>query len=125
MTHWQFPPLGQNMIGRGWLDDNTVFVTVGQPITQLMANRPQKTLDQSDKFQSVTKSLPQNSGYFYVNKEEVNRLLFRYPDMANSEFSTPEVEAVLGSMQGICMTNVQTDSSTLISEFLLARKSKK
>ncbi|BDM81100.1 DUF3352 domain-containing protein [Acaryochloris marina] len=126
VTHWQVPPLGQNVIGRGWLDDNTMFVTVGQPIAQVMANRPKKTLDKSDIFQSVTQSLPQDSGYFYVNMEEVNQLLFSYPDVANnSEFNTPEVKAILNSIRGIGMANAQTDSSTLTSEFLLALKSKK
>lgn len=124
VTHWQVPPLGQNIIGRGWLDDNTVFVTVGQPITQVMANRPQKTLEKSQNFQSVTQSLPQDSGYFYVNMEEANRLLFSYPDVAKSEFNTPEIKAILNSIRGIGMANAQTDSSTLTSEFLLALKSK-
>ncbi|MGR3278099.1 DUF3352 domain-containing protein [Acaryochloris marina NIES-2412] len=125
VTHWHIPSVGKNIIGRGWLDDNTVFVTVGQPITQVMANRPKKTLDQSDNFQSVTKSLPQDSGYFYVNMEEANRLLFSYPEVANnSEFNTPEVKAILNSIQGIGMANAQTDSSTLTSEFLLALKPK-
>lgn len=126
ITNWQIPSVGKNFIGRGWLDDNTVFVTVGQPITQIMANRPQKALDKSDNFQSVTQSLPQDSGYFYVNMEEVNRLIFSYPDVANnSEFNTPEVKAILNSIQGIGMANAQTDSSTLISEFLLALKPRK
>ena len=125
VTHWQLPSLGQNIIGRGWLDNNTVFVTVGQPMTQLMANRPQKTLDKSDNFQSVTQSLPRDSGYFYVNMEEVNRLLFSYPDVAKSEFNTPEVKAVMNSIRGIGIANAQTDSSTLTSEFLLALKPKK
>lgn len=126
ITNWQIPSVGKNFIGRGWLDDNTVFVTVGQPITQVMANRPQKTLDKSDNFQSVTQSLPQDSGYFYVNMEEVNRLIFSYPDVANnSEFNTPEVKAILNSIQGIGIANAQTDSSTLTSEFLLALKPRK
>lgn len=90
-----------------------------------MANRPKKTLDKSDNFQSVTKSLPRDTGYFYVNMEEVNRLLFSYPDVAKSEFNTPEVKAILNSIKGIGMVNVQTDSSTLTSEFLLALKPKK
>lgn len=125
VTHWQIPSVGKNIIGRGWLDDNTMFITVGQPITQVMANRPQKTLDQSDNFQSVTKSLPQDSGYFYVNMEKANRLLFSYPEVANnSEFNTPEVKAILNSIQGIGMANAQTDSSTLTSEFLLVLKPK-
>lgn len=125
VTHWQIPSVGKNIIGRGWLDDNTVFVTFGQPITQVMANRPKKTLDKSDNFQSVTESLPQDSGYFYINMEEVNRLLFSYPEVANnSEFNTPEVKAILNSIQGIGMANAQTDSSTLTSEFLLALKPK-
>ncbi|WP_249369378.1 DUF3352 domain-containing protein [Acaryochloris marina] len=124
VTHWHIPSVGKNIIGRGWLDDNTMFITVGQPITQVMANRPQKTLDKSDNFQSVTQSLPRDTGYFYVNMEEANRLLFSYPDVAKSEFNTPEVKAILNSIKGIGMVNVQTDSSTLTSEFLLALKPK-
>ncbi|NJM64589.1 MAG: DUF3352 domain-containing protein [Acaryochloris sp. RU_4_1] len=125
VTQWQFPPTKEILAGHGWLDKETVFVAIGNPIIKTMATKPDKPLDQSEAFKSITKSLPQsNSGYFYVNMDEANKLILNNPAIQSSGFLDPESEAILKSIRGLGMASTQQDKSTYTGDILLALKPK-
>ena len=125
VTQWQFPPTKENIVGHGWLDNETVFFAVGDPIIKVMASKPNQTLDQNETFKSVTKSLPQsNSGYFYVNMDEANKVILSNPLLTGQGVITPDVEAMLKSIRGIGVASTQMDKSTYTADFLLALKPK-
>lgn len=125
VTQWQFPPTGETLAGHGWLDNETVFLAIGDPIIKVMAAKPDQTLNQSKVFNSVTKSLPQsNSGYFYVNMDEANKVILSNPALSSQGVITPEVKAILKSIRGLGVAGTQMDKSTFSSDFLLALKPK-
>lgn len=124
VTQWQFPPTKETLAGYGWIDNETVFFAIGDPIIKVMA-KPDKTLDQSETFKSVTRTLPQsNSGYFFVNMEEANKVILSNQALASNGLITPEVEAVLKSIRGIGVASTQMDKSTYTGDVLLALKPK-
>lgn len=125
VTQWQFPPTKETLAGHGWIDNETVFFAIGDPIIKVMASKPQQTLDQSETFKSVTRSLPQsNSGYFYVNMDEANKVILSNPAIRSQGVITSEVEAVLKSIRGIGVASTQMDKSTYTGDILLALKPK-
>lgn len=124
VTQWQFPPTKETLAGHGWIDNETVFFAIGDPIIKVMA-KPDKTLDQSETFKSVTRTLPQsNSGYFFVNMDEANKVILSNPVITSQGLITPEVEAVLKSIRGIGVASTQMDKSTYTGDVLLALKPK-
>ncbi|WP_299416361.1 DUF3352 domain-containing protein [Acaryochloris sp. IP29b_bin.148] len=125
VTQWQFPPTKETLVGHGWLDNETVFFAIGDPIIQTMASKPQKTLDQSETFKAVTKSLPQsNSGYFYVNMDEANKVILSNPAIQGQGLITAEAEAIMKSIRGVGIASTQIDKSTYTGDMLLALKPK-
>lgn len=124
VTQWQFPPTKETIAGHGWLDNETVFLAIGNPIIQAMA-KPDKTLDQSETFKAITKSLPQsNSGYFYINMDETNKVILSNPVIRSQGVITPEVEAILKSIRGVGLASTEIDKSTYTGDVLLALKPK-
>lgn len=124
VTTWQAPPTKETIAGHGWLDKETVFFAIGNPIIQAMA-KPDKTLDQSETFKAITQSLPQsNSGYFYVNMDEANKVILSNPLIRSQGAITPEVEAILKSIRGFGLASTQIDKSTYTGDVLLALKPK-
>lgn len=125
VTQWQFPPTKETLAGHGWIDNETVFFAIGEPIIQVMASKPDQTLAQSETFKSVTRTLPKsNSGYFFVNMDEANKVILSNPALTNQGIITPEVEAVLQSIRGIGIASTQMDKSTYTGDVLLALKPK-
>ena len=124
VTTWQAPPTKETIAGHGWLDKETVFLAIGNPIIQAMA-KPDKTLDQSETFKAITKSLPQpNSGYFYINMDEANKVILSNPLIRSQGVITPEVEAILKSIRGVGLASTEIDKSTYTGDVLLALKPK-
>lgn len=122
ITEWQVPAQGA-IIGHGWLDRDTMFVALGEPIVEAIANRSSQSLNNSEAFKAATASLPQpNAGYFYLDMDKTMSLLASKP---LSSAIDPEATAMLNSIRGIAMTASNPDKTTSQMELLVALKQRK
>lgn len=122
VTEWQIPQQGA-LLGHGWLDSESVFLAIGGPIVDAIANKPNQSLDRSETFKAVTDSLQQpNGGYFYLDMDKTMSLVNRYLSQTPNNSMPPEATAILNSIRGIGSTATQPDKSTSQFEILLALK---
>ncbi|MDX2100396.1 MAG: DUF3352 domain-containing protein [Leptolyngbyaceae cyanobacterium bins.59] len=122
VTEWKVSPT-EALLGHGWLDQNTLFLAVGGPIVDVMANKPPATLDGSETYKTVTKSLPKEGvGYFYLDMDRVVALLNSPAFKSQTGTIPPETSAILNSIHGIGMSAVQSDKTTSQFEVLMALK---
>ncbi|MBD2388325.1 DUF3352 domain-containing protein [Cylindrospermum sp. FACHB-282] len=120
ITEWQIPQQGA-LLAHGWLDQDTVFLALGGPVADVLADRKGQSLDNSDNFKTVTGSLQQpNGGYFYLDMEKAVTLINRFA--AQGQPIEPQTSAILGSIRGFGVTAVSPDKSTTQVEMLLALK---
>ncbi|PSB00760.1 DUF3352 domain-containing protein [Merismopedia glauca] len=121
---WEQPGLPTSILGHGWLDNDTVFVSLGGPsITDIISNKPAQTLDSSENFKNITESLPkQNAGYVYLDMDKLMSILSANPYI--SSYITPETKAVTSSIRGLGGTVTQIDKGSMQIELLLALKPK-
>lgn len=119
VTEWQVPAQGA-IVGHGWLDRDTMFIAVGEPIVEAIANPSGKSLDSSEVFKAATGSLLQpNAGYFYLDMDKTMSLLASKP---LSTAIDPEATAVINSIRGIGITASNPDKTTSQMELLVALK---
>ncbi|MBW4519696.1 MAG: DUF3352 domain-containing protein [Scytolyngbya sp. HA4215-MV1] len=123
VTEWQVPQ--GVLLGHGWLDQDSVFVAMGQPLVDAISTKPTQPLDGSPTFKNATASLPQpNMGYFYIDMEKVmvlvNRNLAAQPNTI-----PPQTAAMLNSIQGIGASAFWPNKTTNHLEVVLALKSAK
>lgn len=119
VTEWQVPAQGA-LLGHGWLDQDTVFVAFGGPISDAIALKPTQLLNSTDTFKSVTGSFVKpNSGYFYLDMEKTLALVNAKGQAASIP---PETKAILDSIRGIGMSASSPNDSTSQVEMLLALK---
>jgi hypothetical protein len=120
VTEWQIPQQGA-LISHGWLDNDTVFLAIGGPIAETIANRKGQALDQSETFKSVTGSLQTpNAGYFYLDMEKTTTIIERLA--AQSQPLPPDATAILNSIRGLGVTVNSPDKSMTQMEMLFALK---
>lgn len=120
VTEWQIPQQGA-LISHGWLDNDTVFLAIGGPIAETLANRKGQALDQSETFKSVTGSLQTpNAGYFYLDMEKTTTIIERLA--AQSQPLPPDAIAILNSIRGLGVTVNSPDKSMTQMEMLFALK---
>ncbi|MBD2663800.1 hypothetical protein B6N60_01305 [Richelia sinica FACHB-800] len=120
VTEWQIPQQG-TLLAHGWLDQDTVFVALGGPVAETLANTKNKPLDSSANFKSVTNSLQKpNGGYFYLDMDQTATLINRFA--SQTQPLPPETKAILGSIRGLGVTVNSPDKSTSQMEMLLALK---
>lgn len=123
ITEWQIPQQGA-LAAHGWLDEDTVFLAIGGPVTETLANNKGKTLDNSDTFKAVTGSLKQpNGGYFYLDLENTSSIISRFTN--GGQPLPPDAQAILDSIRGFGVTVSSPDKSTTQMEMLLALKPSK
>jgi Protein of unknown function (DUF3352) len=73
ITEWQSPQ--GVLVGHGWLDQDSVFVAIGEPLVNVMATKPAKALDSSEAYKTVMGGLPkQNVGSFYLDMDQTMSL---------------------------------------------------
>lgn len=118
ITEWQIPGQGA-LLAHGWLDDKTALLAFGGPIAETLTKKEFQPLNNSQSFQGITATLPQdNGGYFYLDMTKalpfVNRL----------SPPTPEATAILNSIRGIGITATSPNKSLTQMEMLLALKRK-
>ncbi len=120
VTEWQIPQQGA-LLAHGWLDQDTLFVAVGGPVADAVANRKSQSLDNSDTFKSITGSLQKpNGGYFYLDMDKTVTLVNRFA--AQGQPIPPEASAILSSIRGLGVTATSPDKSISELEMLLALK---
>lgn len=119
VTEWQVPAQGA-IVGHGWLDRDTMFIAVGEPIVEAIAKPSGKSLDSSEVFKAATGSLIQpNAGYFYLDMDKTMSLLASKP---LSTAIDPEATAIINSIRGIGITASNPDKTTSQMELLVALK---
>lgn len=123
ITEWQVPQQGALFV-HGWLDQDTVFLAVGGPIAEALANKNQ-SLDSSDSFKAITSSLQKpNGGYFYLDMDKTMTIVNRFASRSQQPIP-PEASAILSSIRGLGVTAISSDKSTSQVEMLLALKPSK
>ncbi|NJM73660.1 MAG: DUF3352 domain-containing protein [Scytonema sp. RU_4_4] len=123
VTEWQIPQQGA-LLAHGWLDNDSVFVTIGGPIAQTLADRKGESLERSDNFKATTSTLQRpNGGYFYLDMDKAVPLLNRFAT-AQQQPITPEANAIISSIRGLGMTATSPDKTTTQVEMLFALKPK-
>ena len=123
ITEWQVPFQG-SLLGHGWLDNDTVFVALGDSVVDAIATKPNSSLNNSESFKAVTGSLQQpNVGYFYLDMDRTMSVVNRFA--TQNQVITPEASAFLNSIRGIGMTASSPDKSISQMELLLALKPRK
>ncbi|XHX80316.1 MAG: DUF3352 domain-containing protein [Stenomitos frigidus ULC029] len=121
ITEWQSPQ--GVLVGHGWLDQDSVFVAVGEPLVNVMATKPAQALDSSEAYKTVMGGLPkQNVGSFYLDMDQTLSLINRTMLVAQKSTIPPETAAVLNSIRGIGVASTQADKTTVQLEMLLALK---
>lgn len=98
LTTWQVPP-GLPVGSHGWLDDNTVFLSLGTPVEKTYLPQPQSPLAKNDVFQEVTDSqLQPANGYFFMNMPQTLSFLESSPLLpqlpANERQFAQAIEAI-------------------------------
>ncbi|MEH2390388.1 MAG: DUF3352 domain-containing protein [Nostoc sp.] len=118
VTEWQIPRQGA-LLAHGWLDQDTVFVALGGPIADAVADRKNPSIDNGDVFKAVTGSLQRpNGGYFYLDMDKTKTV----PLINSFISSNADTITILNSIRGIGFTAISPDKSTSELEMLLALK---
>lgn len=121
VTKWEFPGQGA-LVTQGWLDNDTVFMAVGDSVAQTVVTPKSPSLKDSDPFKTITTSLQQpNSGYFYLNMDQSINIFDRF---AALQPIPKEARTVLDSIRGVGMTANNPNKETSQFEFVLALKRK-
>lgn len=123
ITGWQF--FGQSALSHGWVNNETLFMALGEDVSQSIATPPSKSLKESETFGAITRSLPQkNNGLFYADMDQIMTLIQTNSILAQSNLITPEAEAILSSMNGIGITSTPMGDANVQTEMLLKLKPK-
>ena len=118
VTEWQIPRQGA-LLAHGWLDQDTVFVALGGPIADAVADPKNLSLDNGDVFKAVTGSLQRpNGGYLYLDMDKTKTV----PLINSFVSSNADTITILNSIRGIGFTAISPDKSTSELEMLLALK---
>ncbi|MEQ8754501.1 MAG: DUF3352 domain-containing protein [Coleofasciculus sp. G1-WW12-02] len=124
VTEWTIPGQG-TWLGYGWLDQNTLFIAIGEPMVEKMLAKTEPSLDQSESFTAVTENLPQsNNGYFYLDMDKTMTVVNGFlentiPETPDSSSDTQTALAILNSVQGIGGTATHENPSTHIFEMIV------
>ncbi|MBK1989100.1 DUF3352 domain-containing protein [Sphaerospermopsis aphanizomenoides BCCUSP55] len=120
ITEWQIPQQGA-LVAHGWLDQDTVFLAIGGPVAEPLADKKGQSLDNTDTFKAVTSSLQKPNGdYFYLDIENTSSLITRLATQGQP--LPPDASAILASIRGVGVTVNSPDKSTSQMEMLLALK---
>ncbi len=125
LTEWRSPNGKTTMLGHGWVNSNTVFLGVGQPIVEMLAQKPTVSLTGSENFQAIAKTLPTpNAGYLYLNVDSTAFALTNNLLQAQGGRLRPEANAIANSIRSIGVTLTQPNATTGQLEALIALKPK-
>ncbi len=123
LTEWRSPNGKTTVLGHGWMNGNTVFLGVGQPIVDMLAQKPTVSLTGSENFQAIAKTLPTpNAGYLYLNVDSTAFALTNNLLQAQGGRLRPEANAIANSIRSIGVTLTQPNATTGQLEAVIALK---
>jgi hypothetical protein len=118
ITEWGVPG-GGILFTHGWSDQDTVFMAVGGPVGEKLADNKGQTIDKSNNFKSVISSLGKpNGGYFYLDMDKTIPII----NSISGQPLPPDANAILSSVRGFGMTFHNPNKSTTQLEMLLGLK---
>jgi hypothetical protein len=122
ITEWR-SKFGQEVfLSYGWLNHESLAMTVAMPFQSIL-HKPSKTsLPQSQNFKDMTDSLPRkNLGYFYLDIEQsLAKVLHNSHGIGH--FLDPESRAVLDSLRGLAMTSTMQNQTTSQVDIIFSLK---
>lgn len=119
MTQWGIP-LQSALVNYGWLDDSTLLFALGESSATALIEGESSSVQQNSVFKSLTGTLPNtDKGLFYFNVAEFVTAVRSSPTLSSSLNSSPQLDAVLDSLQGLAVTGGQPDKGTVIGDALL------
>ncbi|MEM8605067.1 MAG: DUF3352 domain-containing protein [Cyanobacteria bacterium P01_H01_bin.121] len=114
-TEWKLPT-GEVILGYGWVDDDTFFLGVGEPVINAIAQPADDSLAKNEKFQAAISSLPsKNDGYFYMDIAGLVDTIKQTPFGLQLNSLPPEANATVELFDSVAATNSWPDNQT--SEF--------
>ncbi|MCT7951411.1 DUF3352 domain-containing protein [Ancylothrix sp. C2] len=120
ITEWTIPQ--GTVLTQGWLNDKSVFLTLGPLADTLMSGG--NSLQTSQTFKTTTGTLPKpNQGYFYMDMEKTSTVVNNLTQTAGAPLP-PETSAILNSLKGIGATANWPDKTTSQVEILFSLKKK-
>jgi hypothetical protein len=100
-------PPGLPAASRGWLDNNTAFLTLGAQVTDKILPQPQKNLEQSALFRAATQSeLNDNNGQLFVDMPRALSLLDANPLLFKL---TPENRKIAQAIKTLSVTTADNN----------------
>lgn len=124
VTEWKVKSQDIVLGGYGWLEPNLLLIALGQPMISLMSQPIAAPLNTSQNFLAIAGLLPTpNQSYFYLNMEQLMTIVNRAPLPPGNQIS-PDVLAVLNSIQGIGVTSIRPAAEITQMDMLVALKSK-
>ncbi|WP_017715751.1 DUF3352 domain-containing protein [Kamptonema formosum] len=120
VREWKIPQ--GVVLGRGWLNNDTLFVALGGPLVDVMAGTAKAPLDSSPNFKAIAGSLPKpNQGYFYLDMEKTLPVVSELSVAAGTPLA-PDASALLNSIRGVAIAASLPDQSTSNLEILFSLK---
>ncbi|MGL6344850.1 MAG: DUF3352 domain-containing protein, partial [Waterburya sp.] len=110
ITEWQIPnePF---TFAYSWIDDDSLFFTVGDSVMDTIGNKSIASINESSKFEEIAEELPNNNlSSLYLNMSSITEIINRLPLEAKSTIS-PETMELLNSMEGLGATVSVSDKS--------------
>lgn len=122
VTEWKDPRQG-TLFGHGWLGDDLMFIAFGGPVVEAMTNKPQPSLQENARFQTMTQALPEaNHSYVYVDMENLLAWATGYLLASPAAALQPNMVALLNSVDGLGVSATFPESDQMELEMFLALK---
>ncbi len=124
VTEWNDPKQG-TLFGHGWLNPNLMFVAFGGPVVEAITQAPQQPLNQSQRFQEISKSLPNSHhSYVYLDMEKITAWAMGYLLASPAISLQPNRMTMLNSIRGVGISARFPDASEAEVEMVLVLKPK-
>ncbi|OIP72332.1 MAG: hypothetical protein AUK43_03720 [Oscillatoriales cyanobacterium CG2_30_40_61] len=124
VTEWNDPKQG-TLFGHGWLSPNIMFVAFGGPVVEAMTQNPTDPLNQSQRFQEISKSLPSSHhSYVYLDIEKITSWAMGYLLASPAIALQPNKMILLSSIRGVGISASFPDTAEVEVEMLLGLKPK-
>ena len=123
VTAWGAPIPGSEeaIVGRGWLDEDSIFLATGDSLVANMSEPPAEALPSNPVFQNVMRDLPKNGmGYGFINVEQALSLALNSPMSSQVD---PQAREVLQMIEGVGMASTWEKAETSEVELFVALKS--
>ncbi|MDJ0702122.1 MAG: DUF3352 domain-containing protein [Leptolyngbyaceae cyanobacterium MO_188.B28] len=116
-------PFKSTKITHGWLDNNVIFLALGDPIVKAIVPRPNRSLAETQLFQTATSFGPtSNNGHFFLNFNQLNEIAGNdlLPELP------PNGKKITAAIEAIGVTaSIQTERSARYDIFVALPKGKR